>query len=293
MRSKHPDIQQIWRETSHLHPTSDNLISNNDTASTALSNLRTSQEEIALTHIFSLKIQGQAQRIIIDIIPRANINSWAAVLESMPQHMFNFARKALIQQLPTAANLFRWKKIDKPDCCLCNKIQTNKHVLANCLSVGSLERYTRRHNNVLQLLAEWFTTVISADQSLYVDIPSERWNSVEKIFQSSCRPDLVVVDKTKIGILELTVCHETNLEKSKQYKLDKYKNIRDQIQPHLIKYTVEIFSLEVSTLGFISDCSTFHKSMKLPKFSKLLVHSIIKSALTDSYSIYCNRNTAW
>ena len=27
--------------------------------------------------------------------------------------------------------------------------------------------------------------------------------------------------------------------------LDKYKNIRDQIQPHLIKYTVEIFSLEV------------------------------------------------
>jgi len=292
MRSKHPDIQQIWRETSHLHPTSDNLISNNDTASTALSNLRTSQEEIALTHIFSLKIQGQAQRIIIDIIPRANINSWAAVLESMPQHMFNFARKALIQQLPTAANLFRWKKIDKPDCCLCNKIQTNKHVLANCSSVGSLERYTRRHNNVLQLLAEWFTTVISADQSLYVDIPSERWNSVEKIFQPSCRPDLVVVDKTKIGILELTVCHETNLEKSKQYKLDKYKNIRDQIQPHLIKYTVEIFSLEVSTLGFISDCSTFHKSMKLPKFSKLLVHSIIKSALTDSYSIYCNRNTA-
>ena len=101
-----------------------------------------------------------------------------------------------------------------------------------------------------------------------------------------------MVDKTKIGILELTVCHETNLEKSKQYKLDKYKNIRDQIQPHLIKYTVEIFSLEVSTLGFISDCSTFHKSMKLPKFSKLLVHSIIKSALTDSYSIYCNRNTA-
>ena len=149
--------------------------------------------------------------------------------------MFNFARKALIQQLLTAANLFRWKKIDQPDCCLCNKIQTNKHVLANCSSLGSLEQYTRRHNNVLQLLAEWFTTAISADQSLSVDIPPERWNSVEKIFQPSCRPDLVLVDKTKISILELTVCHESNLEKSRQYKLDKYKNIRDQIQPHLIK----------------------------------------------------------
>ena len=48
-----------------------NLISNNDTASTALSNLHTSQEDIALTRIFSLNIQGQAQRIIIDHNPQS------------------------------------------------------------------------------------------------------------------------------------------------------------------------------------------------------------------------------
>ena len=115
----------------------------------------------------------------------------------MPSHIFNFARKALIQQLPTASNLHRWKKIDKPECCLCNKIQSNKHVLANCSASVCLERYTDRHNNILQLLAEWLSSVKSADQSLYADIPSEKWNSVDKIFQSTCRPDLVLVDKPK------------------------------------------------------------------------------------------------
>ena len=77
--------------------------------------------------------------------------------ESMPQHIFNFARKALIQHLPTASNLFRWKKIGK-NAVYCNGFQSNKHVLANCSAVVSLERYTRRHNNILQLLAEWIST---------------------------------------------------------------------------------------------------------------------------------------
>ena len=78
-----------------------------------------------------------------------------------------------------------------------------------------------------------YSSVKSADQSLYADIPSEKWNSVDKIFQSTCRPDLVLVDKRNISILELTICHETNLEKSKQYKSRKYQNIHNHIQPHL------------------------------------------------------------
>ena len=194
---------------------------------------------------FHLGVQGRSVRTIIDTISRSNIISWSVVLESMPQHIFNFARKALIQQLPTASNLFRWKKIGKPECCLCNRFQSNKHVLANCSAVVSLERYTRRHNNILQLLAEWISTTKSVNQSLYVDIHPEQWISVDKVFQQSSRPDLVLVDNSKISILELTVCHESNLTKSKQYKLDKYKNIREKLQPQFSKYSVEIYSIEV------------------------------------------------
>ena len=175
MHSSQPEIHQIWSETSHLHPAPDNLIANNQTISSALDTMRTSQEESALSHVFSLGVQGRSVRTIIDTISRSNIISWSVVLESMPQHIFNFARKALIQQLPKASNLFRWKKIGKPECCLCNGFQSNKHVLANCSAVVSLERYTRRHNNILQLLAEWISTTKSVNQSLYVDIHPEHW----------------------------------------------------------------------------------------------------------------------
>ena len=156
----------------------------------------------------------------------------------------------------------------------------------------SLERYTRRHNNILQLLAEWISTTRSVNQSLYVDIHPDQWISVDKVFQQSSRPDLVLVDNSEISILELTVCHETHLTKSKQYKLDKYINIREKLQPQFSKYSVEIYSIEVSTIGFISDCSDFQKSMKLPKFSKSFIRSLIVSVLFDSYNIYCKRNTS-
>ena len=85
---------------------------------------------------------------------RQSIIDWSSSLEAMPQYIFNFARKALIQQLPTASNLHRWKKIASPMCNLCSsdKVQTNKHALNNCDK--ALERYTERHDNVLSLLAK-------------------------------------------------------------------------------------------------------------------------------------------
>ena len=62
--------------------------------------------------------------IIIIII----IQAWAAALDSLPSHLFNFARKALLQVLPTAANLKRWNRVEDPSCplCACGQSQTNK-----------------------------------------------------------------------------------------------------------------------------------------------------------------------
>ena len=125
-----------------------------------------------------------------------------------------------------------------------------------------------------------------------MDFPSTEWNPVVAIFQQSCRPDIVLVEKSKISTLELTICHETNLEKSRQFKMNKYENIRNHLQPHLTLSTVNTFSIEVSTLGFISNTNDFRKSMKLPKLPKAILNSIIKSALSDSYNIYCLRNSA-
>ena len=119
MNNTQVEMQHIWQETSHLHTVTDSLLAEEHTATNAMTSLHSTQEENALTHVLSLSVQGQAVKVINDNISRQSINTWAAVLESMPSHIFNFARKALIQQLPTASNLHRWKNIDKPKCCLC------------------------------------------------------------------------------------------------------------------------------------------------------------------------------
>ena len=130
-----------------------------------------------------------------------------------------------------------------------NKVQSNKHVLSNCSA--ALERYTQRHDNVLSILANWIWTVKSDDQEMFVDLPSDKWDSIDRVFQPTCRPDIVVVEKFKLYVLELTVCHETNLVKSKNYKISKYIDIKSHLQPGFSNYNVQIFTIEISTLGFI------------------------------------------
>src|SRR6218665_3630624 len=82
----------------------------------------------------------------------------------MPEPVYNFERKALQQQLPTAANLARWKKTSDASCQLRNsgKPQTNKHVLSNCSSPAALERYKSRHNGILETMGDWLAREISS-----------------------------------------------------------------------------------------------------------------------------------
>ena len=196
-------------------------------------------------------------------------------LDSLPTHLFNFARKALLQVLPTAANLKRWNRIQDPSCplCACGQAQTNKHVLSNCGNAAALRRYTVRHNDILQPLISWLASIKSANQLLYADLSDAKVLPICDLF-NNCRPDLAVVDSSSIHILELTVCHESNLISSHDYKSNKYKNIAScgsslagncKIVPHFI---------EVSTLGFISNTSDFTKAANIEVMTAVLKHNI-------------------
>ena len=56
-----------------------------------------------------------------------------------------------------------------------------------------------------------------------------------------------------------------------------------KITPHFI---------EVSTLGFISNCLDFTKAIKIDAMPDTLKHKIVASAVRSSFGIYCNRNIA-
>ena len=163
----------------------------------------------------------------------------------------------------------------------------------NCSNVKALERYSQRHDNVVSLLAGWILSTKSTEQELFVDLPSEseKWNPIDQVFQPACRPDILVIEHSKIFVLELTIYHETNLVNSKNYKTNKYKAIRDLLQPAYRNFNVKVFTHEISSLGFIADLSDFRKATKLPNLVKSMKSSLIRSVLNDSYNIYRLRNS--
>jgi len=114
-----------------------------------------------MAHLQGLQLQALATKTVTTVINNSDIVLWSKTVEYLSTVLHNFVRKAMLQVLSTASNLFRWKRTTDASCPLCSsgKVQTNKHVLSNCSSATALHRYTTRHNDVLKLLIGWLQVV--------------------------------------------------------------------------------------------------------------------------------------
>src|SRR6266516_790110 len=121
----------------------------------------------------------------------------------------------------TLHNRKMWKLSTSGACPRCGGDETNKHVLSNCGHHDALSRYTDRHNRILELIAKWVVTMLKSNYTLYCDLNVPGARPVCDLF-NGFRPDLAIVSPTKIVVGELTICRETNLIKSRDYKLQKY-----------------------------------------------------------------------
>jgi hypothetical protein len=170
---------------------------------------------------------------------------------------------------------------------MCRHVQTNKHVLSNCSAPSALKRYKLRHDAVLFILCNWLRSVLKDGATLYADIAG--FQPLEIIFKN-LRPDIAVVYNNTVYLCELTVCHETNLTKSRDYKRAKYANISRNVTTNFIDYSVDLHTIELSVLGFISDCSSFIKSVSYVLLTDDIYASIVRNVIGNSYNIYLNRN---
>ena len=136
--------------------------------------------------------------------------------------------------------------------------QTNEHVLSHCSSPVALAQYTARHNIILEIMAKWIVTHIAETKSLYCDLRVPGARQVCDLFNGP-RPDLAIVFPSRIVVGELTVCHETNLRHSRDYKLNKYSNLEAARSSAFKHHSVSVHTLEVSTLGFIAAEPNFFK----------------------------------
>ena len=79
---------------------------------------------------------------------------------------------------------------------------------------------------------------------VYADIPGDN-NPIDEIFEPAVRPDIALVDGSKIVILELTVCHESNLGKSKLFNIEKYSKIREHLKIKYKTFSTKLFTIQI------------------------------------------------
>jgi len=290
MTSRDSSVNQLWSKSSTKNCTTDERLMKHATLSGAMKDLKKDQTEAAWEHIQSLTLQGKSTLSVVENVTTSNIEIWSTTLAGSSTVIHNFARKALIDQLPTNSNLQRWKRAQNAGCTLCNATQTNKHVLSNCKSSIALNRYRARHDAILILITRWLMSVIRTGQTIFADIESPNVRAVRDLF-SNLRPDIAVVDNNTVNTWELTVCHETNFMSSKQYKVNKYTSLKNDTTSLIENKHIITHTLEISVLGFVSDSSNFLKSTGLPKLPVNLLQSICRQALNSSFSIYCCRNS--
>src|SRR5437867_8764766 len=254
----------------------------------ASSILRESQAKESVSHFLGLKSQGvMSKTVSVSGLPK-NIHLWKQVMDSLPDHIHNVARKAMTNQLPTLHNLKLWNCSPTNCCPRCGADQTNKHVLSNCSSSDALAQYTSRHNTILEIIAKWIVPKLKDNHTLYCDLRVPGARQVCDLFKGP-RPDLAIVSPSTIVIGELTVCHETNLQKSRDYKLNKYSNLDAAKVREFKSRRVLVNTIEVSTLGFVVAEPNFFKFGEIPSFDVSLIKDLCKSAILSSRGIYCNR----
>lgn len=249
------DIVQLWSETAAKNVNSDAVLIASDSFNSASHVVKAESISLAFGHVIALPMQGVSIKSITENLTANQISAWSKEINNLPAVLFNFVRKSLMQQLATNGNLRRWGRITDGSCPLCKNVQTNKHVLSNCNAASALERYKVRHNAVLRILCQWINNTKQSTAELFADISG--YEPLSTIFKN-LRPDIAVVYMNNVHILELTVCHETNLVKSKEYKRTKYAAIQSDCVDKFKALNFVLHTVESTTLD-----QTFHNSVRL------------------------------
>jgi len=242
-----------------------------------------------LGQLDGLQIQSVLLKALRVSLTATELTNWSTHVALISPTIANFARKALIRCLPTNSNLHRWGKTPSDSCPACAAPETENHVLSNCEAAAQQGRYTWRHNAVLKMLATHIQTHLSSTDGLYVDLPG--FKNPSDIY-TSILPDITVVRDGRASILELTCCYGKNVEASRQYKLNKYKN---PSASSTLSVPFFVHTAEVTCLGFVptTDLASFCREAGIPPIPPTMVRRMGEMSLRCSFYIFCSRHKKW
>ena len=125
------------------------------------------KEHIEETHqqIKSLTVQGKV--LALAAAEKSDL-IWKSQMYDMKKGTLKFLLNSCIDTLPTAVNLVRWKKSSSDKCKLCKGRQTTAHCLNICKVGLETNRWTWRHNNIVN----YVVNNLDKDKfSIFSDIP--------------------------------------------------------------------------------------------------------------------------
>ena len=204
-----------------------------------------------------------------------------------------FMLNASIDTLPTPANLKRWKCTTSDKCKLCGNRGTTNHYLNCCKIMLDTQRYTWRHNNLINFIVN----SVDTKHTVFSDLPGCEAAGGGTIPADLCvtnlKPDIVIIDNEKktLHIFELTVPLTSNIDQRHAEKSQKYAHFLTDITGY--KCTVNCF--EVSSTGFISKRNkstliTLHKLMKHEMKKSTFLSNLNALAWYGSYKIWLTRD---
>ena len=142
---------------------------------------------------------------------------WVRVVQGLPPEPLKFALNASLNIIPTNANLHTWGKKSSDMCPLCQQShQSLPHVLNNCPAAMDLRRYSKRHDEVLQVLGDFIRAHLPPHFFITIDAPSASYCFPSHITPTSLRPDIVwwSEDLRELWLLELTISYESVMSTS-------------------------------------------------------------------------------
>jgi len=200
--SSNANIKSLWEMTSSVSSNviCDSTFLKNISLDDATKAIKLESVNQAFVHVKMLTIQSMPISSIVNSIKPSQITAWTSEVNRLPATLYNFTRKALQQQLPTKSNRHHWCKTTTPTCALCNKIQTNKHVLTNYASTHALDWYKVRHDAVLHMICAQLQGVKVGGLTRVDYMP------LDVLFQN-LRPAIAIVQDNSIPLLELTTVY--------------------------------------------------------------------------------------
>ena len=247
------------------------------------------QEKLS-SHAKNLQVQGNlltlAHQEKEDLV-------WKSTMFQLKSGTLKFMLNACIDTLPTPANLTRWKYTSSDKCKLCGNRGTTNHYLNCCKAMLDTNRYTWRHNNLINFIV----TSVDPTFKVYSDLPG--WEATgggtipAELCTTNLKPDIVIIDsaKKKLHIFELTVPLTTNIDQRNIEKSRKYAPFVTDISGH--DCTVNCF--EVSSTGFISKrnnstLTTLHSFLRKGLKKSKFLSNLNALAWYGSYKIWLTRD---